>query len=211
MSRFFGWLGLASALLAPACRGKYVTISKPVTLGTTLNIREGGQFTKFAAINFADLAKAKSDIPNNAEIKSLVITALGISYTVLPTTDAATMQVGLLIKNAAGQTTVISKTKTVGGLLTNVKNSLILAAAVGIQNDVNKLRDQLNAFLRSNANITFQIGIAGIPESGRLDIDMVANVILTVTYKSCESIPGTLLSLTGSECTPNPLESSGNW
>ena len=200
MRLLFRGFGIGIALLAAGCKGKYVTYTKQVNLATTIAIRENQPFNKSAAINLADLAKAKADIPSSAMVKSLHITALSITWTVLPTTDASDLDVELLIQEPGSGQTIISKKKTVGTLFTDVRTTLEVLPSATVQNALNTLRNQLNDLLEGDATVTFSAGLRGTPRGGRVDLDIAPVLTLSITYLVCEKASSPLVAMSSGDC-----------
>jgi hypothetical protein len=186
-------LGLLAITSLPACKYTIVPYVKEVTLRTVVPIRENANFTRLETVNLADLAEAKADFPGNATIDDIVITSLAVDLTVLPTTNAASLDFTLGIADAAGVQSPISREATIGTFFTDVATTIALLPDEAKAGELNKLRSELNQFLHSDAQTTMKIGFFGRPTGGRVDIDLTAVVELRVVARVCEKTPGNML------------------
>ena len=203
---FFRMMVLTLPVLA-ACDGRYVTYTANFNVDETIQIREEGAYSVGKLVSHQTFADIIDDIPDNAEIERVTITALAADLTILPSTNATSVDIAFSATDDGVDLESLSFSKNVNIAAAQVFLGLAFVADDKVRSKIEGIRNRINQMLAVREPIDGLIlGLNGTVNGGRLDADANVKMKVSVTYRVCENIGGELMASEMSECVAGPLD-----
>lgn len=184
-----------------ACDGRWVEYTTNVTVGKDYQIRQTGPFEEAGAFTLDDLSDLSNEIPDGAEILEATITFLDVEYNVLESTNATSLNVYIVLYDLAASTVILTNEKSVGNWVVGPRATLNVIPASTRLAEMTKIRNQVNAFIKNNEQVSLGLGVGGEAVGGAFNADMTARMHLFVRYRVCEEISTGLVASDLGECS----------
>jgi len=176
--------------LMSSCEKRMLSFPAPLDKTEVFTLDEtGGAFSEFSTISANDIRNA-IDIPDDADISSVVVEALAIRVEVLEANEASNLTVSGSIDEIGGardymfENYVIPIEGLVGVDTPFIGVNPLIAAGI------TKLKNKVQSFLLGLDNESFNISVSGnaSPEGSRVALRLHLQIKMAMEYKLCVDV-----------------------